>query len=283
MTFLSHFYDLHRQVRYINQHMTHQTDSPEIEVAFYKRLYFWTLIWLHVLKGVIILVACFPSASILQKNTHIQKWSQKLLEIFGIELQIINHQSLPTRPYLLASNHISWMDIHAINAFKPIRFVAKSEVRSWPIFGWMAIQLRTVFIKRDSQRHAHVVVGEMSQELKSDSICIFPEGTSTNGESVRPFKPNLFESAITAKAPVCALAIRYLSKTTGIRSEVAAFTGDMGLLESMSQMLRNRNLMVQLCFLPVQPPVNSELLDRKFLALHTHYLIDAYLASKETL
>ena len=260
--------------------MTNPTHSHEKQVPFYKRLYFWTLIWLHVLKGVFILMVFFPSATSSTKNAHIQKWSKELLGIFGIELQVINTQALPASSYLLASNHISWMDIHAINAFKPIRFVAKSEVRSWPIFGWMAKQLGTVFIRRDSQRHAHVVVGELSQELKSGSICIFPEGTSTNGESVRPFKPNLFESAISAKAPVCALAIRYLSKTTGKRSEVAAFIGDMGLLESMSNMLKNRNLIVQLCFLPVQTHSGGELFDRKLLAAESHNLISAYLAKQ---
>lgn len=261
--------------------MTHQTHLHEKQVPFYKRLYFWALIWLHVLKGAFILMVFFPSAKTATKNAHIQEWSKELLNIFGIELQVINAQALPIGSYLLASNHISWMDIHAINAFKPIRFVAKSEVRSWPIFGWMAKQLGTVFIRRDSQRHAHIVVGEMSQELKSDSICIFPEGTSTNGESVRPFKPNLFESAIAANIPVCALAIRYLSRATGQRSEVPAFIGDMGLLESMSQMLKNRNLIVQLCFLPISPPPGGAPFDRKLLAENTHNLISAYLANLE--
>jgi 1-acyl-sn-glycerol-3-phosphate acyltransferase len=194
-------------------------------------------------------------------------------------LKVIDSQVLPAGTYLLASNHISWMDIHAINAFKPIRFVAKSEVRSWPIFGWMALQLRTVFIRRDSQRHAHLVVAEMSQELKSDSICIFPEGTSTDGVSVRPFKPNLFESAIVGNIPVYSLAIRYISKETGLRTDAAAFIGDMGLLESMSRILRCRNLIVELSFFP--PPMTSseQTLDRKYLAQYSENLIRSHLAA----
>ncbi|WP_197711861.1 lysophospholipid acyltransferase family protein [Polynucleobacter necessarius] len=88
---------------------------------------------------------------------HIQQWSTHLLRIFGIELAVKNAEVLPSSSYLLSSNHISWMDIHAINAFHPIRFVAKSEVEKWPIFGWMAKQLGTVFIRRDSSRHAHLL------------------------------------------------------------------------------------------------------------------------------
>jgi 1-acyl-sn-glycerol-3-phosphate acyltransferase len=243
------------------------------QVPFYQRLYFWTLIWIHVLRGVFTLLLVFPTAKTPKKNFHIQRWSQQLLRIFGIELRVCNQHSLPAGTYLLASNHVSWMDIHAINAYKPIRFVAKSEVRAWPIFGWMALQLRTVFIKRDSQRHAHAVVGEMSQELQSDSICIFPEGTSTNGESVHPFKPNLFESAITANVPVLSLAIRYISKETGRKTDTAAFVGEMGLLESMSKILKNRNLIVELSFLPPPSPSLEHSFDRKFLASYSENLI----------
>ncbi len=243
----------------------------------------WMAIWLHVLSGVAILLVVFPFASTEIKHFHIQKWSAHLLKIFGIELVIKNQQILPKQSYLLSSNHISWMDIHAINSYKPIRFVAKSEVEKWPIFGWMAKQLGTVFIKRDSSRHAHIVVGEMSKVLKSESVCIFPEGTSTNGETVRPFKPNLFESAVISGVPVYTLAIRYVSKTTGHRSDVPAFVGDMALLESMANILKNRKLIAELSFFPPSVSTPEELADRKYLALYSHEEISSYLKSSNSL
>jgi len=76
----------------------------------------------------------------------------------------------------------------------------------------------------------------------------FPEGTSTNGENVNPFKPNLFESAVMARVPVCSLAIRYISTKTGKWTDIPAFVGDMGLLQSMSRILQSRNLAVELTF-----------------------------------
>ena len=247
---------------------------------FAKRFFLWAAIWVHVLSGVFTLFVIFPWANPQAKQLHIQKWSKRLLNIFGIELLATNPQILPSTSFLLCSNHISWMDIHAINALAPIRFVAKSEVEGWPVFGWMAKQLGTVFIKRDSSRHAHLVVGELANTLKSESVCIFPEGTSTDGESVRPFKPNLFESAVVANVPVYSLAIRYLSKSTGKRSSVPAFIGDMGLLESMAQILKNRNLIVELTFFP--PPGSAPEMpsDRKWLALHSHEQISRYLVDK---
>lgn len=225
-------------------------------------------ILLHVISGVCTLSFRFPFLNRVQKDHRIQEWSQKLLKIFHIQLRVIGSENLISRSHLLASNHISWLDIHVINAFKPVRFVAKSEVRGWPVFGWMAEQLGTVFIRRDSARHARQVVDQMAQVLKIESVCIFPEGTSTSGESVLPFKPNLFESAILAHAPVQPLAIAYRSRSTGLRSDAPAFIGDMGLLESMSNVIGSRDIEVHLTLIEPHLTGKSDNSDRKQLALY---------------
>ncbi|MEA9568858.1 lysophospholipid acyltransferase family protein [Polynucleobacter sp. AP-Nickl1-40-C4] len=241
----------------------------------------WILVWSHVIAGLATLSFQFPFATQETKNSHIQEWSRRLLAIFGIELRLRNPEILPATAYLLASNHISWMDVHAINAFKPIRFVAKSDVEGWPIFGWMAKQLGTVFIKRDSARHGKYVASEVSDVLKAQSVCIFPEGTSTIGEGVLPFKPNLFESAVIAQVPVYSLAITYRSLSSGERSEVPAFVGEMGLLESMAQILRDRNLIVELTFLSPSGASPEASRDRKWLALHSQEAISNQLKGNQ--
>ena len=233
----------------------------------------WMQIWMHVICGVCILSFVFPFLTRDKKNRKIQDWSKRLLRIFNIELSVNGAELLTDTPYLIASNHISWMDIHVINAFRPIRFVAKSEVASWPIFGWMAKQLGTVFIRRDSARHARQVVSQMAQVLQSESICIFPEGTSTNGESVLPFRPNLFEGAIVAQTSVFPMAIRYNDGSTGMRSEAPAFIGDMGLLESMANILDAGDLGVTLTILPPYRHALGAPIDRKMLAAHAQDLI----------
>lgn len=230
------------------------------------RIWIWAQIWIHVLCGVCTLSFIVPFLNRENKDKKIQEWSKRLLNIFNIELEVQDAKLLDSSPHLIASNHISWLDIHVINAFKPIRFVAKSEVASWPIFGWMATQLGTVFIRRDSARHARLVVVHMSEVLKTQSICIFPEGTSTIGSTVLPFKPNLFESAIVAQTPVCPIAIQYISKITGLRSESPAFVGDMGLLESMSRVIQDRSLLAKITILAPCFPGSSSYLDRKELA-----------------
>ncbi len=257
-----------------------QTPS-EASTQFLLRMYLWLQIWCHVFSGLLILFLCFPFIGQEAKNRHIKNWSVRLLGIFRIRLRVIGEAILPATPILLASNHISWMDIHAINAFKPIRFVAKSDVAAWPIFGWMAKQLGTVFIKRDSARHGKQVASEVSRVLKNDSVCIFPEGTSTVGDGVLPFRPNLFESAVIAQAPVFSLAITYKSIETGLRSVAPAFIGDMGLLESMANILRSPGLIVELTFLPPSGASPSASSDRKWLALHSQEAISALLKGNQ--
>ncbi len=243
------------------------SETPKLLV-----IWAWTQIGVHVICGVCTLSFIFPFLDRRNKDRKIQEWSKHLLKIFHIELLVQGAGLLKHAPHLIASNHISWLDIHVINAFRPIRFVAKSEVAGWPIFGWMAQQLGTVFIRRDSARHARQVVGQMAEVLKTESICIFPEGTSTVGATVLPFKPNLFESAIVTQTLVFPLAIQYLSKVTGERSESPAFIGDMGLLESMANTIKNRSLVAKITILEpyISSPQNTP--DRKNVA---HYCQDS--------
>ncbi len=253
--------------------MNEQKPLQAEQISFPRLLRSWSRIGVHVLRGMCTLCFVFPWIDVQSKKRHIQKWSAHLLAIFEIELKVYGGQLLPKTPYLLVANHISWLDIHAINSYRPLRFVAKSEVAGWPIFGWMAKQLDTVFVQRESARHARAVVGEIARVLQKDSICIFPEGTSSLGNMVLPFRPNLFEAALVAQVPVYPLAIRYVSRVTGEKTTIPAFVGDMGLLESMVQVLKNPRLGVELHFLPPISPTDGTALDRKELALYSQECI----------
>jgi len=98
-----------------------------------------------------------------------------------------------------------------------------------------------------------------------------------------PFKPNLFESAVIAGVPVYSLAISYKSLVSGERSEVAAFVGDMGLLESMALILKDRKVVVELAFLPPSGASPEASKDRKWLALHSQEAISGYLEGNHRL
>ena len=204
----------------------------------------WLSILILVFRGVLTLCFLFPLLSSEKKNREIKRWSNALLKTLNVRLEVDGIKNLPVTPFLLVSNHISWLDIQLLNAYKPISFVAKSEVARWPIFGWMAKQLGTLFIKRGDSKHARMVVGQMTIALREHSICIFPEGTSTAGDKVLLFKPNLFEAAIHRHVEVLPLALRYTDKRTGKLCLNAAFVGDLGFIASLHQVIRESNLSV---------------------------------------
>ncbi|QKM65218.1 1-acyl-sn-glycerol-3-phosphate acyltransferase [Polynucleobacter tropicus] len=259
--------------------MSDSNNATQPKTPFIIQAWCWIRIAIHVVYGILLLSIRFPFIQQGAKNEYIQSWSSVLLSIFGVRLSVHNQDILPSSPFLLAANHVSWMDIHAISAFKAIRFVAKSEVANWPIFGWMARQIGTVFIRRDSSRHGKHVAEELSKVLQHESICIFPEGTSTSGASVLPFKPNLFESAVLSKVPVFSLAIFYESAITNQRTDIPAFVGDMSLLESIANILKHRHLSVNLVFLPPSGSSQDSPNDRKWLALHSQEAIQRHLRS----
>ena len=232
----------------------------------------------HIVRGMLTLCFLFPFLSSEAKAEQIQNWTRKLLALLGVRMHIVNADFFPKGPCLLVANHISWVDIQAIMAFKPMRFVAKSEVARWPLFGWMAIQLGTLFVRRDSALHGRKIAQEMAPILQQEPICIFPEGTSTDGTVVLPFKTSLFEAAVLGNAPVSMVVIRYFRDASNgpQPSSATAFIGEMGLIESIFKILQARPLLVTLEFLPIAPTG----LDRKGLAEFTHSQIAAKITEK---
>jgi 1-acyl-sn-glycerol-3-phosphate acyltransferase len=227
----------------------------------------------HILKGCLILLLVFPWLKAEQRHQSIRYWCKRLLDIFNMRLSVMGGERLEDAHYLMASNHISWIDIHVINAFKPHYFVAKSEVASWPIFGWMAKQLGTLFIERGKSNSIHKMVQEVAGQLNQKAICIFPEGTSTDGEQVAPFKSNLFEAAIVANAPVYTLAIQYFDVRTGHKTTAPAFIGEMGLLDSIWNLICSPPICAQISISEKLPALK----ERKALAELSQSLITAQL------
>lgn len=217
-----------------------------------------------------ILSACIqclvlPFLPYVLRSKLIQIWSRTLLSIFKIRLTIHgNHQLLSDRQSaLLVSNHISWIDIHVINTVSPVIFVAKSDVASWPIFGWIAKRIGTIFIVREKISDIKRVLNLMAKYLISPKkVCIFPEGTSTDGKAVLTFRSNLFQAAINSKARVIPICITY--KEQGRYSDITAFIGEMGLIDSIKKMLKSSNMEVHVHILEPLSDIDSrqELSDR---------------------
>ncbi len=164
---------------------------------------------------------------------------------------------------LFVANHVSWLDILAINAVRPLRFVSKADIRSWPLLGWLTACGGTLFIERTRTRDALRVLHLVADALKAgEQVAVFPEGTTSEGCGVLPFHANLLQAAIVAQAPVQPIALRYADAQEPI-SSAAAYVGDTTLLESLWAVVSTTDLTVQVDFLT---PLSSANLERRALA-----------------
>jgi len=120
-----------------------------------------------------------------------QLYHRILRALLGLRISV---QGSPSshRPLLVVANHTSWLDIVVISSFLPVVFVAQHEVASWPIFGWLAQLQRSIFVNRDRRRQVQGTISCIADALTSgEVVAIFPEGTSTDGTQLFPFRPAL--------------------------------------------------------------------------------------------
>ena len=223
---------------------------------------------LHILLVVPLCLLIFISTKNQQERI-IRFWCKRLLSIFEISVEVTGLESnlVNQKKYLMVANHISWMDIIVIQSIKPCIFVAKSDVASWPLFGWVAQMTGTIFIKRDKISDIKKALKKMKRRLIKRSVCIFPEGTSTNGRYLLPFKSNLFQSSIDTQKSILPLCLRYEQKN--IYTDKTAFVDDMSLLDSIIKIKKEKDIRVVVEILqPIRPRYN-----RKELASYTQEIV----------
>jgi 1-acyl-sn-glycerol-3-phosphate acyltransferase len=204
----------------------------------------------HLLYGT--LLACFyPLLKLPARHSIMRRWSGALLGILHVRLEIQGHLPQPGRQgALLIANHVSWLDVFVVNAASPSCFVAKSEVRTWPLFGLLCRLTRTIFIARDIRRDTLRANLEIARTLREgDCVALFPEGTSSDGSGVRHFHSSLLQCAIDEACPVHPVALRY-HDGDGWRSNDANFVGDMTLVKSLHNILRSPSLHATVMYLP---------------------------------
>lgn len=225
-------------------------------------------------------------------------WNAVLLDIFNIQIQI--HGARLEGPRLLVANHVSWLDISVIGSLEPTRFVAKSEIRHWPIAGALANVCGTFYIRR-GKGGARPLLDKAVPHLKAGgSFVVFPEGTTTDGHSVLPFHARLFQAAVDAQCAVQPMALRFgrgvdgtgeperrgaplecragyapapaptLTRHRVAGGSVAPFIGDDDLASHMLRLLKEPALVVDVTYCT---PIKPEGLDRDTLALAAHIAI----------
>ncbi|MDY6941392.1 MAG: lysophospholipid acyltransferase family protein [Pseudomonadota bacterium] len=169
-----------------------------------------------------------------------------------LSLRITVHGAPSDTPALIVANHISWLDIVALNSVLPLRFIAKAEVANWPLIGWLARQCETLFLRRGQGTSSKQLCDDIVVSLQNgDRVVLFPEGTTSNGVRPRRFHPRLFQAALNTDRPVQPVAIRYPDRDGDGRgmNPLAPFVDEDTLLRHLLALLKAESLCIELFFM----------------------------------
>jgi 1-acyl-sn-glycerol-3-phosphate acyltransferase len=167
---------------------------------------------------------------------------------------------------LLASNHLTYLDIITIGSLMPTVFVSKAEVKNWPVFGWCAQRGGTLFIDRTRRADVSRISAEIRDVLDTGQVVVlFPEGTSSNGHEVLPFKSSLLEPVCASEHPLCVAHISYELDQGSVENDVC-YWGGMTFFPHMLRLMALKNIRAHIRFAPI---VNRAS-DRKELARQLH-------------
>lgn len=217
---------------------------------------------LHLIYGLLLAIP-FPALGLKTQLYILRVWSTQLLEIMNVKVTDAPKVHEISAGMVVA-NHISWLDVCVLNTVVPTRFVAKAELKDWPIIGWLCGRAQTLFIERGKARAAARINLEVVKQIKEGfQFSVFPEGTTTDGSYVAPFHSSLLQPAVDAGVMVQPLALTYFD-CNGERSKVAPYIGEMTFVQSLWKILATTSIQVQLV---ATPALNAAELDRRELAL----------------
>lgn len=204
-----------------------------------------------------------PAGAVRREDRAIRAWARAMCGILGLHVEV--EGAPPEGGFLLVCNHLSYLDVLAIMSQLDARLLSKAEVADWPALGFMARFGGTLFVDRTRRRDLPRVLGEIRGVLaEGRGVVFFPEGTSSPGLEVLPFKPSLFEVAVEGDLPIAVAALHYATPPGERPAQWSvSWWGDMDFLPHLLGMLRLPRVDARLRFGPRR--VHGG--DRKQLAL----------------
>lgn len=204
------------------------------------------------------------------------RWSETILRAWArcsawtLGMRVRVEGTPPKRPFLLVANHLSYVDVLVLGSQLGCVFVARGDVGSWPFIGRMCRAGGTIFVRRDSKRDLARVISQMEEALNRDrSVVLFPEGTSSAGDQVLPFRPSLLEVAAGSR-PVWYASLSYETpKSAAPAGTAVCWWGDMTFVDHLIRLFALPGFEARLRF--GQEAIQAG--DRKELAAKLHQAV----------
>lgn len=236
------------------------------------------IVWMFLLGILAVSVVMPVSRRLLRRRASrvdeaiVMGWNRAVCWILNLRLRIEGQPDPGTQ--LWVANHISWLDIIALGSQLPCQFIAKGDVAAWPVVGYIAQGIGTLFVKRGDAGQTASAAELMLWRLRQGRrLLLFPEGTTSTGETVLRFHGKLFQPAQRAEAKIQAIALRY----HGESAEWVPFIGEDEFLPHLFRLLKARRIDLSIQFCPALPTG----LDRSALASTSHRQIAQALAPSE--
>lgn len=227
------------------------------------------LVWL--VSSLLSVATIYPLVSPSMRGRMNNAWSRTLVRLCGVRIDVMGEPRMRGSG-LWVANHVSWIDIFILAGVRSVFFVAKSEIRRWPVVGWLVAKVGTVFLQRGQRQSIRQVGEEMQRRFqRGEVIGLFAEGTTSSGFDVLPFHSSLFDPAVRAQVDIQPVALRFMHH--GRRSDFAAFVGDETLVANLWTLLRATGVSVEVEFLPVITAEQCRELGRNQVARHAEHLI----------
>ncbi len=220
-------------------------------------------------------------------------WANWNSFVLGIKVKLVNGELIEKgQNYFIVGNHLSYLDVILVGCKKPGLFVGKKEVKYWPLLGQLAWLGGTIFVDRSKQGPTanRPYIGQIANYLKKGlTILVFPEGTSSNGEGVLPFKKAIFSSPILAETPILPITLRYTSVNKQPFSpencDLVTWHSDMTFVDHFWGVLNLKGFEVEVVINPplVEKPINENDVfpQAKALSVKAHDVIEkTYLSAK---
>lgn len=236
----------------MNSLLPHASSGGALGRAF-RYLYRVPLLLVHIfLLLPLVLLSMVPLWSGLRvgglrvEHLAVKLWSAGLMRIFGFRLRRIG-TPLPD-PVMFVANHVSWVDIEMLHSQRMMGFVAKQEIRGWPVVGWLTARGETIFHQRGSQESMGGVMHAMLARLQAGRpVGVFPEGRTRDGAEVGPFHARIFQPAVEAGVPVQPVALRYGPR--GNAQMLVAFGARESFFANFVRLLGEPARNADICFL----------------------------------
>jgi 1-acyl-sn-glycerol-3-phosphate acyltransferase len=231
----------------------------------------WSAVWFLTWATLTVLTLPWVAARRAVRRGVFRRWAHGVARLVGLSIRV--EGTAPSAPFFLVSNHLSYLDIITFAAVIPARFVAKREVRDWPVIGVLAATMATIFVDRTQKRDAIRVLDAIARAVsEGDGVVLFAEATSSAGEVVLPFRSALLEWPARTGQPVYHASVSYRTPAASAPAHLSVcWWGDMTFGSHLVDLCRLPSIEATLRF--GETPIAAD--DRKQLAELLHQAVSA--------